>query len=68
MNEKSQKPSEEGTKPDSQPEGTERRYWIDEDGNVHGVVLSMEVDHFVEFTDQAIDLTPGTKDSDKPTA
>ena len=65
MNEKPQQPSEEGTTPTPKPE--ERRYWIDEDGNVHGVVLTMEVDHVYEFTDQAIDLTPKTNDSDKPT-
>jgi len=67
MNENSQKPEGEG-RPTSKPEDTERRYWIDEDGNVHGIVLTMQVDHFVEFTDQAIDLTPKPKDSDKPSA
>jgi hypothetical protein len=30
--------------------------------------FSLYTDHFVEFTDQAIDLTPKAKDSDKPSA
>lgn len=54
--------------PDPKPDGAERRHWIDEDGNVHGVVLTLRVDHFVEFTDQAIGLTPGPQTPDKPTA
>jgi len=65
MNENPQLPPEGGETPAPKPEG--RRYWIDEDGNVHGVILTMKVDHFVEFIDRAIDLTPGAKDSDKPT-
>lgn len=52
----------------NQPQGSDgRRYWIDADGNVHGVVMTIEVDHFVEFTDQAIDLTTRPRDPDKPT-
>lgn len=66
MSEHPQQPPEGEEKP--KPDGNGRRYWIDEDGNVHGVVLSMEVDHFIEFHDKAIDLRPGSKDSDKPTA
>lgn len=54
--------------PDPKPEDAERRYWIDADGNVHGVVLTLRVDHFVEFTDRAIDLTPGPQTPDKPIA
>ena len=42
------------------------RYWIDDDGNVHGVVLTMRVDHFVEFTDQAIIYPQDLKEPDKP--
>ncbi len=54
--------------PEPKPESNARRYWIDDDGNVHGVVITMRVDHFVEFTDQAIDLTPGAQTPDTPTA
>jgi hypothetical protein len=50
------------------PENAKRQYWIDADGNVHGVVITMEVDHFFEFTDQAVDLTPRAKDSEPPSA
>jgi hypothetical protein len=59
----------ENTQPtgDQNPQ-PERRYWIDEDGNVHGIVLTTRVDHFTEFTDQAIDLTPGAPKPDAPTA
>jgi hypothetical protein len=45
-----------------------RRYWIDEDGNVHGVVLTVEVGHVFEFNDKAVDLTPKGNDSDKSSA
>jgi hypothetical protein len=61
MNENPNKPADGSETPNSVGNG--RRYWIDEDGNVHGVVLSMEVDHFIEFTDKAIDLTSGAQDS-----
>jgi hypothetical protein len=43
-----------------------RRYWIDEDGNVHGVVLTMEVARFTEFTDTAIVYPEGLKTPEKP--
>ena len=56
------------TPPDPRSENTSRRYWIDSDGNVHGIVLTTRVDHFVEFTDRAIDLTPGAPKPDEPKA
>jgi hypothetical protein len=49
--------------PTREPAG--RRYTIDEDGNVHGVVLTVQVDYLVEFTSQAIPLRAG---SDTPPA
>jgi hypothetical protein len=63
MSEKPRELSGDGKSPSPQNGGNGRRYWIDEDGNVHGVVLSMVVDHFIEFTDKAVDLTPKERDS-----
>jgi hypothetical protein len=39
---------------DSHPEPAWR---IDEDGNIRGVIWTHQVDHFVEFVDQAVILT-----------
>jgi hypothetical protein len=57
--------------PQPTPEGGARRYRIDEDGNVRGVVLTVKVDHLIEFMDKAIPLTPGTtkpRDTNEPTS
>jgi hypothetical protein len=64
MNNNPKSPHGDAQPPESNGNG--RRYWIDEDGNVHGVVLTERVDHLFEFTDDAIDLNAGPKGYDKP--
>jgi hypothetical protein len=46
----------------------DRPYWIDEDGNVHGVIMTMDVDHVFEFTDPAVDLSGKPPAADQPAA
>ena len=41
-----------------------RRYWIDDDGNVHGVVLTVDAAHFTEIKVQAINYPLGTRRED----
>jgi hypothetical protein len=63
-----QKPPSDETQPG--PNGEARRYWIDDDGNVHGIVMTMEVDHLFEFACKAIPLTshPDTPGRPNPNA
>jgi hypothetical protein len=51
---------------DGSGENPPRRYWIDDDGNVHGIVLTVEVDpkNVFEFTGKAINYPPGTRRED----
>lgn len=60
-------PTPTGGEP-SPPTPPDRPYWIDDDGNVHGVVMTMDVDHVFEFNDQAVDLTGKRASPDQPAA
>jgi hypothetical protein len=44
------------------------RFEVDADGNIRGVWLTMQVDHFVEFTDRAIPLMPRPDKPGEPAA
>lgn len=44
--------------PTTTPPPAGRRYTIDDDGNVHGVVLTTQVDYLVEITCRAVSSPP----------
>jgi hypothetical protein len=53
------------TPPENPTLGRRAGYHLDEKGNVSGIWFTVDVDNFVAFTDQAIDLTSRPQDPRK---
>jgi hypothetical protein len=60
-----QNPTDDPTPPQTPPKSG---FEVDADGNVRGIWFTMQVDKFVEFTDEVIPLTPTGQSDPKPDA
>lgn len=64
----SDQPNPNSPTPENPTLGRNAGFYLDAQGNVTGIFFTVQVDHFVEYTDEAINLTPGAGEPEKPNA